>query len=91
MRAVAHLLGHRKLTITDRYLRAQEGDARAALEAADSRGVSGANDSQETGMTMIDEVTIREDSVRRRGLEPLRFYPLVPETSASANSATFAR
>ena len=29
--------------------------------------------------------------VPRRGLEPPRFYPLVPETSASTNSATRAR
>ncbi len=28
--------------------------------------------------------------VRRRGLEPLRCYPLAPQASASANSATFA-
>src|SRR5205085_5147922 len=28
--------------------------------------------------------------VRRRGLEPLRCYPLAPQASASASSATFA-
>ena len=36
-------------------------------------------------------VTSENDSgVRRRGLEPLRCYPLAPQASASANSATFA-
>ncbi len=29
--------------------------------------------------------------VPKRGLEPPRFYPLVPETSASTNSATSAQ
>src|SRR5690606_26684338 len=39
-----------------------------------------------------DDVNSAEslDSVRRAGLEPARCYPLAPQASASANSATFA-
>ena len=32
----------------------------------------------------------REVMVPRKGLEPPRYYSLVPETSASTNSATWA-
>jgi hypothetical protein len=35
--------------------------------------------------------TLRVHLVPKRGLEPPRFYPLVPETSASTNSATSAQ
>ena len=81
MRAVAHLLGHRKLTTTDRYLRAQEGDARAALEAAHSRGVAGDEDGKETGAMHPEELSMRDDSVHGEGLEPSCLSALEPKTS----------
>ena len=44
MRAVAFLVGHRRLTTTDRYLRGQEDRARAALSAPGSGGIVGEGD-----------------------------------------------
>lgn len=76
MRGVAFLLGHRRLTTTDRYLRAQERQARTTLDAAGSRGDLGD--------------TLGQDVVRRKGLEPLQELPHwnlnpaeVEETSAN--------
>lgn len=81
MRAVAHLLGHKKLTTTDRYLRAQEGDARAALDAARSRGVAGDSDGNEAGAGPKEDVNMRDDSVHGEGVKPSRLSTVEPETS----------
>jgi len=87
MRGTAFRIGHLRLTTTDRYLRAQQKNAAALVTIQDgSGGVAG------EGETMLNESTETGSKmpVRRRGLEPLHIAVLVPETSASANSATFA-
>ncbi len=40
---------------------------------------------------LTQAISVVGNLVRRRGLEPLRCYPLAPQASASANSATFAQ
>jgi len=82
MRAVAHLLGHRRLTTTDRYLRAQESDARAAIEAASFGDHSGdsvdVSPSFEGGCEMPNDVSAKEG-----GRTPTAFRPLEPESGGS--------
>ena len=90
MRAVAHLLGHRKLTTTDRYLRAQEGDARAALDAARFGGESGDDDDDYAGPSSADEVTMRNDCAKEGGRTPTALRPLEPESGGTvAGSSSY--
>jgi integrase len=89
MRAVAHLLGHRRLTTTDKYLRAQETDARAAIEAASFGDHSGDNEnvspSLEGGCEMPNDVGAKEG-----GRTPTAFRPLEPESGGSdAGSSSY--
>ncbi len=83
MRAVAHLLGHRKLTTTDRYLRAQEGDARTALDAASIGDQSGDMTAEKRGSTSAGEVTMRDDCAKEGGRTPTALRPLEPESGGS--------
>lgn len=81
---VAQLAGHRRITTTNRYVRANEQDGAAVVNARDA--VSSQSAGPETapeGVCASISATCRNDSgVRRRGLEPLRFYPLAPQASA---------
>jgi integrase len=82
LRAVAHLLGHRKLTTTDRYLRAQESDAREALEVADIRDQSGTEVTSpvesEDALEFPNDVSAKEG-----GRTPTAFRPLEPESGGT--------
>jgi len=84
MRAVAHLLGHRKLTTTDRYLRAQEGDARAALAAASIGGQSGDTEEEMLGTDATCEASAGDHSAKEGGRTPTALRPLEPESGGSA-------
>jgi integrase len=82
MRAVAHLLGHRKLTTTDRYLRAQESDARKALEVGDIGDESGTRttlaEHSEEDSKMLNDVSAKEG-----GRTPTALRPLEPESGGT--------
>ncbi len=81
MRGAAFLIGHLRLTTTDRYLRAQERNALSLVSAQDrSGGVLGGGEE----MLVETEKEASKSSVGRTGLEPVRVTPLVPETSANA-------
>lgn len=82
MRAVAHLLGHRKLTTTDRYLRAQETDARAALDAASIGGESGDNRGPNQGTKGDAMLSVGDQSAKEGGRTPTRVTSPEPESGA---------
>lgn len=82
MRAVAHLLGHRKLTTTDRYLRAQETDARTAIDMASIGGESGDNDGSKQGTGEAEMLSIENQSAKEGGRIPTVSLPPEPESSA---------
>ena len=78
----SRLLRHLQLTTTNRYLRTREAHVESVVETLDSvRTASGETD-QGSNTTDVSEVDMSNDSVnlvRRRGLEPLRCYPLAPQ------------
>lgn len=82
MRAVAHLLGHRKLTTTDRYLRAQETDARTAIEMASIGDESGDNGDQNRGTAEDELLSIGNRCAKEEGRTPTVFLPPEPESSS---------
>lgn len=82
MRAVAHLLGHRKLTTTDRYLRAQESDAREALDSMSFGDQSGDNAASATHRKG-DPKMLSDISAKEGGRTPTAFRPLEPESGGT--------
>jgi integrase len=80
MRAVAYILGHKKLTTTDRYLRAQKNDARAALMAADYGDQSGTNELNSES-TNSEDKNMNDISAKEEGRTPTSFRTLEPESS----------
>lgn len=78
---VAFLLGHRKLTTTDRYLRGTRRAADAALAALSSGAIVGPQPQNANGAPVAESAESLEstESVRRAGLEPARCYPLAPQ------------
>ena len=99
---VGYLLGHLQATTTNRYLHTTQRAAHEVLaafrppvsgEEPGEASLSGQSAPFLSRRRLARKLAIQKRimSVRRTGLEPVRFYSLVPETSASANSATFAR
>lgn len=79
MLGVAFLVGHKNLTTTNHYAHPAERHAQEAVDAIDlvsARSVSGDSVTVDSGKCL-------ENRVRRRGLEPLRCYPLAPQGNGS--------
>ncbi len=103
---VAQLGGWKRVTTLNRYVNLQEAQAAEAIRLVDVSGKASPKPKPKGGVVGKNcwEATAeaarvtptkmskprKKKPVRRRGLEPLRFYPLAPQASASANSATFA-
>jgi len=86
---VAFLLGHRKLTTTDRYLRATRRAADAVLASVapaqtDSGAYVGGSVMEAKTATPEEAAvsTLNQDFVRRTRLELVRSYPLAPQENA---------
>jgi site-specific recombinase XerD len=88
MRAVAHLLGHRKLTTTDRYLRAQELDARAALDAVSIGGQSGDRRGLMQGSERPIVASVEDHGAKEEGRTPTVSLPLEPESGESVDGSS---
>ena len=83
-------LGHAaKTTAAKHYVKAT-GQLTAGVFPALAEDLLIRTDARDGRPVGQDGDQLTETIVRRTGLEPVRFYSLVPETSASANSATFA-
>lgn len=81
---VAFLLGHKKMTTTDKYLKATRRAGDAVLSVASSSGANLGADVLSSAYGVADDSEKAEGTqplVRRGGLEPPRCYPLAPQGS----------
>lgn len=84
-----YLLGHTRATTTNRYLQQSQAAGAATVEAADRFGSTvAANEKRPPeGATVGGKNMSRIEAVRRRGLEPLRCYPLAPQATGTTGNA----
>lgn len=76
----SRLLRHSQLTTTNRYLRTREAHVESLVEQLDAvRSLSGPLTVGSEEVAPEVENVNDSESVRRRGLEPLRCYPLAPQ------------
>lgn len=94
----SRLLRHTQLTTTNRYLRTREAHVESVVEKLDAVSVASAGTSERAHDDSLGTEENRGDVdglVRRRGLEPLRCYPLAPQReeteSYSADSGSGER
>lgn len=78
---VAYLVGHTRITTTDKYLRGTRRAAAKVLETVSNGCNSGGAEGEASAPNVENE------SVRRGGLEPPRCYPLAPQCNDDDLSA----